>query len=203
MTLLPELQAAADTATPGDLKGLHHMILGPSPSGKTTQARGYLAALAEKGFDIKAATFALARHWRDENWQTVADTFERAKGRILIVEELEKADASIQKMVAAKLAKMMADNDTLVMVTGAPELTALLDNNTSLQQRMNPPITLTHRFTADEQAEYNAFMQLPATERATLQRKAEWKEARDADLRPVKPIAAPKTAHFRKPEGAS
>lgn len=202
MTLLPALQTAADNAVAGDFKGLHQMILGPSPSGKTTQAREYLAALAQKGFNTKPATFAIARHWRDENWQTVADTFERAKGRILIVEELEKADAGIQKMVAAKLAKMMADNDTLVMVTGAPELSALFDSHTSLQKHMNPPVTLSRRFTAEEQAEYNAVMQLPAEERKTRQRKAEWREARDADLRPVKPITAPKTASFRKPEGA-
>lgn len=202
MTLLPELKTAAENAVPGDFKGLHHMLLGPSPSGKTTQAREYLAALAQKGFDIKPATFAIARHWRDENWQTVADTFERAKGHILIVEELEKADASIQRMVAAKLAKMMADNDTLVMVTGAAELAGLF-SSTALQQRMNPPVILPRGFTPEEQAEYNAFMQLPIEERVQRQRKAEWKEARDADLRPVKVIAAPKTARFRKPEGSS
>lgn len=202
MTLLAELQAAANSAAPGDFTGLHQMILGPSPSGKTTQAREYLAALAQKGFDIKGATFAIARHWRDENWQTVADTFERAKGRILIVEELEKADASIQKMAAAKLAKMMADNDTLVMVTGAAGL-ADLYGATALRERMNAPVTLPRRFTPEEQAAYNAFMQLPPEERAQRQRKAEWKEARDADLRPVKIIAAPATARFRKPEGAS
>lgn len=199
MALLPELQAASDRATPGDFSGLHQMLLGPSPSGKTTQVREYIEALREKNVLTKTSMFASAAHWRDSDWQSVADAFEHAKGSILVLDELEKADARIQQMVAHKMVKAMSDNDTLIVVTGAVSLENLKDLDAGLASRMNPPIILTHKFTTDEIEQYKIDKTSVIHGKTQMDpRIAEWRAAKDADLRPRRRFAAPNTARFSK-----
>lgn len=201
MALLPALQATADRAAPGDFRGLHHVILGPSPSGKTTQVREYIEALRAKNVLTKTSMFASAAHWRDSDWQSVADAFEHAKGSILVIDELEKADMRIQQMVAHKMVKAISDNDTLIVVTGATSLQNLSDLDPGLASRMNPPIILTHQFTTDDIEQYKIDKTDAIQGRSPKDiRIAEWRAAKDADLRPRRRITAPKTARFRKPE---
>lgn len=202
MTLIPELQAAVDRAQAGNLRGMHQMILGPSPSGKSTQARAYAKALAEKGvvgplreIDISVLRFV----------HSIGDEFSAAKGGVLLIDELEKSGADQRREVLAHVVRAISEGDTLVIITGAVSLEKDRDMDAGLQQRMNKPIILDRQFTVPQMDAYNAtgrdlFAEEKTAQAMRAQRIAEWKEAKTEDLRPLKPIIAPKTARFRKPQ---
>ena len=208
MTLHPELQLAVDTATPGSLRGLHQMILGPAPSGKTTQARAYADALAVKGFGGKVSEFDISM------LRFVGDTakiFESAKGGTLVVDELEKADSSQRREILSHIVQAISDGGTLIIVTGAVSLENDMEMEPGLSRRMNKPVILDRQLT---RAEMKAFNDARGEEREAAERErkvqeqraqrvAEWKAAKNEDLQPKKSYVAPKTARFRKPQGVT
>lgn len=209
MSLLPELQEKVDNAGADGMQGLHHMILGPSPSGKTTQAREYVTALQDKGMQIGPMTFVNAADWKSwSDFQQLGDALKKAKGGALVIDELEKASDQMLRSTVSQIMLATTNNDTLVIVTGQPSLTSLFQLDTELEKRLGKPVVLTHKLTRDEMEEYTAQQSAKDNARreevlATQQRVAEWRDARDEDLRPRTTFAAPKTARFRKPQVTS
>lgn len=207
MTLVPELQAAVDNAQKGEMRGLHQMILGPAPSGKTTQARAYAEALAAKGIGGKVSELdiSMLKYVGD-----AARIFATAKGGTLVIDELEKTDSSQRREILSHAVRAISDGDTLVIITGALSLENDMEMEPGLSRRMNKPVILDRQLT---RLEMNAFNDARRTAREAAdreriaqekraQRVAEWKAAKNEDLLPGKSYAAPKTARFRKPEGA-
>lgn len=202
MTLIPELQAAVDKAQAGDLQGLHQMILGPSPSGKTTQANAYAEALMTKGvtgslrmLDINQIKFV----------GNLGQVFNEAKGGVLLIDELEKTEATQRREILSHVVRAVSDGDTLIIITGAVSLENDLAMEPALQRRMGPPVILDKKFTRAEmeafKAAHNARRDAEhEMQEVRAQRMAEWKTATAEDLRPRKAYTAPKTARFRKPE---
>ncbi len=209
MSLLPELQEKVDNAGADGMQGLHRMILGPSPSGKTTQARNYITALQDKGVNIGPVRFVNAADW--QNWsdfQSFGDTLKEAKGGAIVIDELEKADDRMLRSTVAQIMLATTNNDTLVIVTGQPSLSSLFKIDTQLEKRLGKPILLMHKLNHDDMEEFRAQKSAADNARraavlATQQRVAEWRDARDEDLRPRTTFAAPKTARFRKPQVTS
>lgn len=208
MSLLPELQAAVDQAQAGDLRGLHLMILGPSPSGKSTQAHAYAEALVEKGLAGSMREFDFSR----AKYVGIAgQMFNEAKGGVLLIDELEKSAPELRREILFHVLRAISDGDTLVIITGAASLENDVASDPGLQRRMNKPIILDKQFTRAEMDAFNADRRsqrdIAKAERKKQEdralRVAEWKAAKNEDLRPQTPIAAPKTARFRKPEVAS
>ncbi|HYD18921.1 MAG TPA: hypothetical protein VEF76_10625 [Patescibacteria group bacterium] len=199
MTLLPELQESVDRATRGSFKGLHQVIAGPSPSGKTTQARAYIEALRQKGSSGNTAIFTNAVDWRNTAWMDIENAFKNAKGGVLVIDELEKAEPAFQRIVTTRATQAIEDGDTLLIFTGAPEILDVIRGYPGLHRRLNAPIVLTRQFTEDDMEEFSIQRQQIENQRRTAAlRQAEWKEAKDEDLRPHKKMAAPKTARFRR-----
>lgn len=205
MILVPQLQAAVDKAQAGDLHGLHQIILGPAMSGKTTQAHGYVTALANKGGIGKM----LRRDASDIKFVgDVTRIFKDAKGGALVFDELERVDATTRREILAHMVRAISENDTLIIVTGAISLENDMEMEAGLKRRMNTPIMLDRSFTQDEMRAHNAAEaaqrdardDAARREQARAQRVAEWKAAKNEDLRPHKSHAAPKTARFRKPQ---
>ncbi len=203
MTLHPELQTAVDNAKQGDLRGLHQAILGPERSGKTTQAHDYATALAAKTGISKM----LQRDVRDLKFVgSAAQMFADAKGGALILDELEKADATLRREILSYAVRAISDNDTLIIITGAISLENDIAMDEGLKRRMNEPIMLDRSFTQAEMTAYNAAEAAKHAARDEEHRKvamraerlAEWKAAKNEDLRPHQSHAAPKTARFRK-----
>ena len=205
MTLLPELQSSVDTAGASGIAGLHRVILGPSPSGKTTQAHEYIAALQAKGIGISHVASINVADWSGwGDFQDLGHCLQKAKGGAILIEELDKATDEMLRAAVTQIVRTTAKNDTLVIVMGQPSLTSIYQMNTQLEERLNKPIVLTHKLTPDEREEFN--MQKNAADNArrqkalaSQQRVEEWRTARDEDLRPRSKLAAPKTARFRKP----
>ena len=207
MSLLPELQAAVDKAQAGDLRGLHQALLGPGPSGKTTQAHEYAAALAVKGVGGQVHDLEISQ------LKFVGDIgrqFTAAKGGTLVIDELQNTSETQRREVMAHIVRAISDNDTLVIMTGALSLENDIDMDPGLKRRMNPPIIFDRIFTRAEMDGYREAQRVQRMAREQeqqeqalrAQRVAEWKAAKNEDLRPAKPITAPKTARFRKPEVA-
>lgn len=206
MTLVPELQAAVDNAQAGDLRRLHQMILGPAPSGKTTQAHEYAEALAAKGLGGKLSLIDTSSI---QYVGSAGKIFKEAKGGTIIIDELEKTIPTLRNEILAHIVRAISDNDTLVIITGAISLENDIAMDPGLQRRMvNKPVLMERQFTREEMNTFNAERRAARAARdeeeqrrlQRAQRLAEWKSAKTEDLRPVKPITAPKTARFRKPE---
>ncbi len=216
MTLLPELQASVDNAVKGSHRGLHHAILGPSPSGKSTQARAYADALAAKGFDGKLHILEPAGL---KFFGQSIGIFQQAKGGIIIIDELERLPDPFKKEVLQGAMHAIAHDKTVVIFTGAASLERdILDSDPGMTHRLNKPIILTQQFTQQEMDDYHAAEKLAEIERqkpaeqrqreaaekrmaeVAAQRRAEWKAAKNEDLQPRKKMAAPKTARFSKPQ---
>lgn len=206
MALLPELQEKVDNAGAGGMQGLHGMILGPSPSGKTTQAREYITALQGKGLNIGPVRFVNAADWQSwSDFQSFGDALKEAKGGAIVIDELEKADDRMLRSTIAQIMLATTNNDTLVIITGQPSLSSMFQLDTALEKRIGKPVVLTHQLTRDEREEYEVQKRAADNARrqnvlATQRRVAEWRDARDEDLRPQGKFTAPKTARFRKPQ---
>ena len=205
MTLHPELQLAVETATQGNLRGLHQMILGPSRSGKTTQAHAYVGALAAKGFERKLVEF------NTSDLKFVGDTgkiFAAAKGGAIIIDELEHADSTQRREVLQHIVRAISDGDTLVVLTGAISLENDMEMDPGLSRRMSKPVMLDRQLTRPEmeafdnarRAEHEAAERERQVRELRAQRVAEWKTAKNEDLQPRQPHSAPGTARFRKPQ---
>jgi hypothetical protein len=114
-----EKMLAAATVIKGSrrLETLHCAIGGPSCSGKTTQAREYAEALAERGVILGILKFISCAE-RD-NFADYDSAFKEAHRGAVIIDEVEKADSGSSLLRRALQA--MADGECLVIFTGSAE----------------------------------------------------------------------------------
>lgn len=194
-------KAAADSATP-----LHQFIVGPAGSGRTTQAQDYAAEIVTRGFGnqtMDRKNFATISFAGLTDTPLVVSTLLDAVGGVLIVEDLKATGgtlSSAQKVLHDRVIGAMDKRLTTIVFTSGPrDLAAALREMPELGKRLRTTINLSHTFTPDEIAAYKADKSAGELRRRRI---AEWKTARDEDLRPKERHAAPQTARFTKPGAA-
>lgn len=194
-----ELQDAVDAAQSGNISGLHQTVIGPPGSGKVFYAGKYAKALQEKGIaagwqQIDAGVLQLFAG------QRLSDKF-RGAGGIVVIDDLDKAEKTMRDALVAEIIATIDRRDTVVILTGAPSLENFISRDTALAARLPVAINV-EQISSEQIARAEAVRKAHAQrEKERAQRIADWKTAKDEDLRPKTPIAAPRTARFRKPEG--
>ncbi|HYD18922.1 MAG TPA: ATP-binding protein [Patescibacteria group bacterium] len=194
--------AGANTATP-----LHQFIVGPPQSGRTTQAEAYAQALVARGWagnaQNGAAFYTLS--FRDVNSPSdVAEAFAAAMGGVLVIDHLAGTIGAATAAQQALRARMIEAFDlkqlTLVFISTPRDLADAMREMPELSQRLRTTVNMPHTLSPAEIAQYHA-----DTAASDLRRRriAEWKIAKDQDLRPQDRIAAPHTARFTRPGGGA
>lgn len=194
-------RAAADTGTK-----MHQFITGPAGSGRTTQAQNYAAEMIARGFANQTRSrkdFETVDFDNPGDVTAVTKLMGDAAGGVLIVENFQprhdREDG--QKLLHNRLVRAIDQRTVTVVFISTPAVLAeALRNMPEISQRMRTSINMQKTFTPDEIAAYHYDLQ---TDERARQRLAEWREAKDHDLRPKDKITAPKTARFRKPQGAA
>ncbi len=198
MTLDARLQRSADSASAFDKRGTSQAIIGPSPSGKTTQAIEYAEALKEKGV---SGTVMLrdARKLDDNDAFAGVKLFEDADHAILVIEHLGEASAITQARIASGIAGAIERESTVVIVTGGDDLQDMLQKN-HIASRFGVPVTL-EKLAPEQIADYHrtpAEKAIAEQERvAREQRLNEWRDAADISLATTRAMPSPRTAVFK------
>jgi nucleoside-triphosphatase THEP1 len=140
------LAAAAAIKGSGRLASLHCAIGGPPCSGKTTQAREYAEALAERG--VILGTFKFISCAERNNFADYDSVFKEAQRGAVIIDEVEKADSSSSLLHRAVQA--LASGECLVIFTGTAEgVKKLVGNDPALGNRIRFVMT-EQSFTREE-----------------------------------------------------
>ncbi len=193
-------RAAADTGTK-----MHQFIVGPAGSGRTTQAQDYAAEMIARGFANQTRSrkdFEIVPFDNPGDVSAVTKLMGDATGGVLIVENFRARHDSndAQKLLHNRLVRAMDQQTTTVVFISTPsDLAEALRNMPEISARLRTTVNTPKTFTPEEIAAYHHDQKEGDRNR---QRIAEWKEARDEDLRPKDKIAAPHTARFVKPGGA-
>lgn len=193
-------RAAADTGTK-----MHQFIVGPAGSGRTTQAQAYAQEMIARGFANQTRSrkdFDTVDFDNPGDVTAVTKLMGDATGGVLIVENFRKRHDRDdgQKLLHNRLVRAIDQQTvTVVFISTPAELAEALRNMPEISQRLRTTVTTPKTFTPEEIAAYHYDLKEGDRNR---QRIAEWREARDEDLRPKDKIAAPQTARFVKPRGA-
>ncbi|MDF3023674.1 MAG: hypothetical protein K0R10_1035 [Alphaproteobacteria bacterium] len=194
-------RAATDNATK-----LHQFIVGPAGSGRTTQAAAYAAELIARGFANQTRSrkdFATVSFDNPGDVSAVTKLMGEAAGGVLIVDHFKPRHdiEDGQKLLHNRLVRAIDQQTTTVVFISTPaDLAEALRNMPEISQRLRTTINMPKTFSPDEIAAYHH--DLKEGDRIR-QRIAEWKAARDEDLRPKERHAAPQTARFVKPAGGA
>ncbi len=189
-------KAAANTGTK-----MHQFIVGPAGSGRTTQAQGYAAEMIARGFANQTRSrkdFETVSFDNPGDVNAVTKLMGDATGGVLIVENFRpRHDGDDgQRLLHNRLVRAIDQRTTTIVFISTPaDLAEALRNMPEISQRLRTTINTPKTFTPEEIAAYHD--DLKEGDRIR-QRSAEWKEARDEDLRPRAELTAPKTARFRK-----
>lgn len=141
------LMAAARRRKSGDgVPMLHCAIGGPARSGKTTQAKEYVDALAERG--VIVGVFKLVSCAQQDGFLDFETVFRTTQRGAVIIDEVEKANPNSALIARAKQA--MASGECLVIFTGTAEgIEKLVKNDPALDGRLH--VVMTERsFTPEE-----------------------------------------------------
>lgn len=193
-------KAATETETK-----MHQFIVGPAGSGRTTQAQAYAAEMIARGFANQTRSrkdFETVSFDDPGDVNAVTKLMGDATGGVLIVENFRtRHDGDDGQILLHNRLVRAIDQQTVtvVFISTPPELAEALRNMPEISQRLRTTVNTPKAFTPEEIAAYHYDLKEGDRNR---QRRAEWKEARDEDLRPRDKIIAPHTARFVKPGGA-
>lgn len=205
--LLTELQEIVDAAQSGKTMPLHQTLIAEPGAGRVFHAGKYAKALVAKGIvgdwkQIDADAVQLP------TGQKVSDLFKNTDDRAVIIDHLDRAPKSLRDDLVKEIVKAIDGGNTVIILTGERPLENFVNRDTELVSRLGVSIDIpeiTAQQKADEEAEVQRINHVQAVraahEKERIQRIADWKDAKDEDLRPKSRISAPKTARFAKPEG--
>lgn len=205
MTLHEKLSLKLTVAALDSGQHLYQFIVGPPQSGRTTQAEAYAAALIAHGLSGQTRSrkdFETVSFDSPGDVNAVTKLMDDAAGGVLIVDRFRQRrdNDEGQKLLHNLLVRAIDQRTTTVVFISTPaEMAEVLRSAPEISDRLRTTINMQKTFTPDEIAAYHHDRQQGDS---TRRRIAEWREAKDRDLRPRKKITAPQTARFQKPGGA-
>lgn len=176
--------------------GLWQAITGPAGSGKVMQANTYAAMLGDEGFVAKFNAEVLSFNISPVP-SDIEDTFARAKGGVLIIEDPHKVGFEKQVLIE-QLAQAHEDSRTVVVMTGPKKD---IDDFISLLPRAIDlmPVDSMQTFDGPPASQVEALKR-----RVALQEQKEdilkWKAMPKVDVSIGKPVKALRTVRFHRPE---